>query len=199
MKVANAIKKTKQPVCTYPDGSSTQVRNIARPRLVRNTSSFSRLSDEDGGSLVEFALVLPMMMMVMLGIVVVGSTMGNYLQLIEANTSAARAIAVSRSNTLDPCNKFASAVIQGAPMLKSADMTFTLDLKTKLGAELNTYGPTKGSLTCSSGNYTSGAPSYLQEGGSAIMTVTYPCQILVYGKDYASGCTLQAQVTEVIQ
>jgi Flp pilus assembly protein TadG len=156
-------------------------------------------SGEDGNALVEFAIAAPIMLMIMMGIVVIGSTMSNYVQLIEATASAARAIAVARSNTLDPCNTVASAVSGGAPLLASANMTYTLALNNALGANLQTYGPTKGSLSCSSSSYTSGAPSYLQQGGSASVTVTYPCNLSIYGKNYWSGCTLQAQTTEMIQ
>jgi Flp pilus assembly protein TadG len=154
---------------------------------------------EDGNALVEFAMVAPVMLMIMMGIIVIGSTMSNYLQLIEATSSAARTVAVARSNTLDPCNTVATAVSGGAPLLNSANMTYTLVLNDAHGANLGTYGPTKGSLSCSSASYTSGAPSYLQQGGSANVTVTYPCNLSIYGKNYWSGCTLQAQTTEMIQ
>ena len=49
-------------------------------------------------------MVAPVMLMIMMGIIVIGQTMGNYVQLIEATSNAARTLAVSRSNTLDPCN-----------------------------------------------------------------------------------------------
>jgi Flp pilus assembly protein TadG len=156
-------------------------------------------SREDGNALVEFAIAAPIMLMIMMGIIVIGSTMSNYLQLIEATASGARTIAVSRSNTLDPCNTVATAVSSGAPLLNSANLTYTLLLNSSLGANLGTYGPTKGSLSCSSANYTSGAPSYLQQGGSANVTVTYPCNLNIFGTNYWSGCTLQAQTTEMIQ
>jgi Flp pilus assembly protein TadG len=156
-------------------------------------------SCEEGGALVEFAMVAPIMLMIMMGIIVIGSTMSNYLQLIEATASGARTVAVSRSNTLDPCNTVATAVSSGAPLLNSANLTYTLVLNSSLGANVGTYGPTKGSLSCSSANYTSGAPSYLQQGGSANVTVTYPCNLSIFGTNYWSGCTLQAQTTEMIQ
>jgi Flp pilus assembly protein TadG len=166
----------------------------------RGNAAYALLSScEEGNALVEFALVAPIMLMIMMGIVVIGSTFSNYMQLIEATSSAARTIAVSRSNTLDPCKTAASAASGGAPMLNSANMTYTLVLNSSLGATLGTYGPTKGSLSCSSTSNTSGAPSYLQERGSATFTVTYPCNLTIYGTNYWSGCTLQAQTTEMIQ
>jgi Flp pilus assembly protein TadG len=154
---------------------------------------------EEGGALVEFAMVAPIMMMIMMGIIVIGQTMGTYVQLIEATSNAARTLAVSRSNTLNPCTTMTSAVSGGAPLLNSANLTYTLALNSSLGANLGTYGPTQGSLSCSSSSYTSGPPSYLQQGGSASVTVTYPCNLTIYGRNYWSGCTLQAQTTEMIQ
>jgi Flp pilus assembly protein TadG len=144
-------------------------------------------------------MVAPVMLMIMMGILVIGQTMGTYVQLIEATSNAARTLAVSRSNTLNPCTTMTSAVSGGAPLLNSANLTYTLALNSSLGANLGTYGPTQGSLTCSSANYTSGPPSYLQQGGSASVTVTYPCNLTIYGRNYWSGCTLQAQTTEMIQ
>ncbi len=168
-------------------------------RPPRDTAYAWLSSYEEGGALVEFAMVAPIMLMIMMGIVVIGSTMSNYLQLIEATASAARTIAVSRSHTLDPCNTVVSAVSGGASLLNSANLTYTLTLNSSLGANLGTYGPTQGSLSCSGTSTTSGPPSYLQQRGTATITVTYPCNLSIYGRNYWSGCTLQAQTTEMIQ
>jgi Flp pilus assembly protein TadG len=159
----------------------------------------SLFSSEEGSQLVEFALVLPIMLMVMLAIAVISVTMNNYLQVTEATSNAARAVSIARSNTLDPCSTVFTAVSQGAPTLTSANLTVTLALNSKDGANLGTYGPTAGSLTCSSGSYSSGAPSYLQQGGSATVTVTYPCSLSIFGVNYAPGCTLRASMTEMVQ
>lgn len=179
-------------------------RRVARKNTASQPSRGGTVDDmlfscQDGNALVEFAMVAPVMLMIMMGIIVIGSTMSNYLQLIEATASAARTVAVARSNTLDPCNTVASAVSGGAPMLNSANLTYKLVLNSPLGSQLGSYGPTTGSLSCSSASYTSGAPSYLQQGGSASVTVTYPCNLSIYGRNYWSGCTLQAQTTEMIQ
>jgi hypothetical protein len=32
-----------------------------------------------------------------------------------------------------------------------------------------------------------------------VVTVSYPCTLAVYGTDYAPGCSLQAQVSELVQ
>jgi Flp pilus assembly protein TadG len=197
------VRKAASPMRVYAvecSGSRVVGKNSAQSRL-RGGGTAGRTFPcrEDGNALVEFAMVAPVMLMIMMGIIVIGSTMSNYLQLIEATASAARTVAVSRSNTLNPCTTVTSAVSGGAPLLNSANMTYTLVLNNSAGTTLGTYGPTTGSLSCSSTSYTSGAPSYLQQGGSASVTVTYPCNLSIYGRNYWSGCTLQAQTTEMIQ
>jgi Flp pilus assembly protein TadG len=194
--------KAGEGMCTcvaHCSGYCVRGKRSAVPRSQRRAVHAWLSSGEEGSTLVEFAMVAPVMLMIMMGIIVIGQTMGTYVQLIEATSNAARTLAVSRSNTLNPCTTMTSAVSGGAPLLNSANLTYTLALNSSLGANLGTYGPTQGSLSCSSSSYTSGPPSYLQQGGSASVTVTYPCNLTIYGKNYWSGCTLQAQTTEMIQ
>jgi hypothetical protein len=199
MKKRTTWIETQEGVATKVTRSMGACAVLVSGHLVAGNNSAGSSASEDGNALVEFAMVAPVMLMIMMGIIVIGSTMSNYLQLIEATASAARTVAVSRSNTLNPCNTVASAVSSGAPLLNSSNLTYTLALNNSAGTNLGTYGPKTGSLTCSSASYTSGAPSYLQQGGSAVVTVTYPCNLSIYGKNYWSGCTLQAQTTEMIQ
>ena len=197
--VVREATRSMRACAVHRSGQILAGKNGVRLRLRGGTVGGTLSSHEDGNALVEFALVAPVMLMIMMGIIVIGSTMSNYLQLIEATASAARTVAVARSNTLNPCTTVTSAVTGGAPLLNSSNMTFTLALNNSAGTNLGTYGPTTGSLSCSSASYTSGAPSYLQQGGSASVTVTYPCNLSIYGRNYWSGCTLQAQTTEMIQ
>lgn len=175
-----------------------RMRNTGQKQIGRGLFAFLR-ADEEGSQLVEFALVLPIMLLIMLGITAVSITMNNYLQLTEATSNAARKVSIARGNTLDPCNDVSTAITQSAPRLNSANLTMTLALNNKDGVNLGTYGPNAGSLACSSGSYSSGAPSYLQQGGSASVTVTYPCSMTILGYNYAPGCTLQARMTEMVQ
>ena len=43
------------------------------------------------------------------------------------------------------------------------------------------------------------ASALLTQGSPAVLTVTYPCKLVVYGKDYAPNCKLAATTTEVLQ
>ena len=51
----------------------------------------------------------------------------------------------------------------------------------------------------SSSSTTTGAAGNLTQGQAAVVTATYPCSLAVFGANYASSCSLSAQVTEIIQ
>ena len=57
---------------------------------------FARIRQEDGQGMVEFAMVLPILMAVMLGIVQFGIIFNNYETLTDASRVAARRAATSR-------------------------------------------------------------------------------------------------------
>ena len=139
--------------------------------------------------MVEVALVLPVMLIVVTGILVFGLAFNNYLLLTEGTSVGARALAISRGATTDPCATASSAMIAAAPLLKSASLSFTYQIN----------GTSYSGTSCSSGSTTSGAAANLVQGASAVMTVSYPCSLAVYGANYAPSCSLQAQVTELIQ
>src|ERR1700743_1621436 len=93
---------------------------VARLRRVR--------ASVDGQSLVEFALTLPILLLVVTGLMMFGIAINNYLQLTDAVNVGARAVSIARGQTTDPCSTAATAVIAGASLLKSANMTFKLTL-----------------------------------------------------------------------
>jgi Flp pilus assembly protein TadG len=144
---------------------------------------------EQGSSLIEFALVLPVMLMVMMGIATFGIALNNYTSLTNATSVAARQVALSRGQTTDPCSLASTSVYNAAPLLTKSDYTFALSLN----------GTKYSGTSCSSASTTSGAAGNMTEGSSAILTVTYPCSLVVYGKNYAPSCTLTTQTAELVQ
>ena len=155
-----------------------------------------RKRSEEGGALVEMALVLPILMLVLTGIFSFGIAMANYMQLTEAVSVGGRALAVSRNQYLDPCAAAVSAIESAAPSLNPARLTFTF--------VLNGGSPITGT-SCSSSDYNSGAAGAITTAGnahppgSAQVTVTYPCNLAVYGRNLVPSCNLTAQTTELVQ
>jgi Flp pilus assembly protein TadG len=159
-------------------------------RLRKGFRERFREEKDSGQSMVEFALVLPVLLLVVTGITTFGLALSSYLQLTDAVSIGARQLAICRSQCLDPCATTSSAIINAAPQLKKANMTFTYTL--------NGVGGYSGT-TCASTSYTTGAPNNLVQGQPAVVKVTYPCSLAVYGKNYAPSCTMTAQTTELVQ
>ncbi|HTW43930.1 MAG TPA: TadE family protein [Acidobacteriaceae bacterium] len=150
---------------------------------------------ERGSALVEFALVLPMFLLLATGMASFGIALNNYLELTNAVAIGAQQLAVNRSNTTNPCQLAAQVVSNAAPFLsqKSIDFTYVLD-----GVS---YGPYSGvtASTCSSTSTSTGAAGDLVEQEPAEVMATYPCTLAVYGANIIPGCTMHAQVTEIVQ
>jgi Flp pilus assembly protein TadG len=147
------------------------------------------LRKEQGQSLVEFALSLPVMLLIVTGIASFGIAMNQYLMLTNATNSAARQLAINRGLTTDPCQLASSTVYGAAPLLTQASLSFTLVLN----------GTTYSGTSCSSSNTTTGAAGNLSQGSTAKITVTYPCVLQVYGKNLIPSCVLTAQDSELVE
>jgi Flp pilus assembly protein TadG len=166
----------------------TKPRQSASHSLGRAIGNALRRHD-DGGSMVEFALVFPILMLIVTAIFTFGIAFNNYVTLTDAVGVAGRQLAISSLQTLDPCATAATAVYKAAPLLSQSNLTFTFTLN----------GTGYNGATCSSTSQSSGAPSNLQSGDDATITVTYPCNLTIWGKNYAPSCTLSATTTEKVQ
>jgi Flp pilus assembly protein TadG len=150
-----------------------------------------RKRSEEGGALVEMALVLPILMLILTGIFSFGIAMANYIQLTEAVDVGGRQLAISRGMTGDICATAVAAIENAAPSLNPALMSFTIVLN----------GDNVGGTSCN----TTAAAADMKAAplatppGSAQVTVTYPCNLAVYGRNLLPGCHLVAQTTEMIQ
>lgn len=148
-----------------------------------------RSRNDRGQALVEFALCLPILLLIVTGTITFGFALHNYLELTDAVSIGARLLAISRGQTTDPCALTATAVSNAAPLLKSANFSYTFVLN----------GTTYTGSTCSSGSTSTGAAGNLVQGKPAQVKVTYPCNMAVFGINYAPSCTLTAQTTELVQ
>jgi Flp pilus assembly protein TadG len=165
---------------------------FAAIRSSRTTSRLSKLFSrerEQGQSLVEFALCLPIMLLIVTGITSFGITMNQYLMLTNATNSAARQLAFSHGLTTDPCALAANTVYGAAPFLKTSSLTFSFVFN----------GTTYNGASCSSTSTTTGAAGNLAQNSTAKIVVTYPCVLQVYNKNVLPGCVLTAQDSELVE
>jgi hypothetical protein len=138
-----------------------------------------RVPSERGSALVETAVTLPLLLMVMLGLARMGIAFHQYLVLTDAVRVGARQLAVSRGQSTDPCASAVSRLVTAAPTLPGS-----------LGITVTVNGINQG---------TSCSGLALVGGWEGQVVATYPCNLQIFGIDYAPGCMLQAQQTVVIE
>ena len=177
-------------------------RTEASMELRVNARCTSERAGERGQSLFEFALVLPLLLLLLLGMVVFGVALNNYLELTNGTTAGAQAVAISRGQTTDPCATAATPFSGAAASLTAANVSFTITTSTGPGGSgtSNTLWPSGANPTCPAGSTTSPPASYLVQGGTITVKATYPCNLKIFGINFAPGtCTLTAQTAESVQ
>jgi Flp pilus assembly protein TadG len=153
-----------------------------------------QLADSDGGSIIEMALVVPIMMMMITGLFSIGIALNNYMELTNGVDAGARAFALSRGITVssgsgssqitDPCAYAVSTAKASGPVLSSSAATFSITWTPNGGSA------TKYSTTCNGITLTSGDTVQVQ--------VTYPVSMIVYG--WKPGVlNMVGQSTELVQ
>ena len=85
----------------------------------------TRIKNEQGQTMTEFALVLPILVVLLFGIIQFGIAFNNYVTLTDAVRAGARKAAVSR-NLADPAGTCRAAVIAAAGGLDQTDLKTNL-------------------------------------------------------------------------
>ena len=142
-------------------------------------------SGSEGSAIVEMALALPVMLILMTSIFSFALVTNQKLILTEAVSAGGRVLAVDRGD-IDPCKTTANAIYAAAPGLTPGSFTLSFSLN----------GGTPTGATCAGSNNTPN-PNLIS-GDNAEITAQYPCSLIVYGKNWGT-CTLQSQITEVVQ
>jgi Flp pilus assembly protein TadG len=81
--------------------------------------------NEQGQTMTEFALVLPILALILFAVIQFGIVFNNYVQLTDATRAGARKAAVSRQAT-DPVGTAVAAVRASAKDLKQSDLNITV-------------------------------------------------------------------------
>jgi Flp pilus assembly protein TadG len=144
--------------------------------------------DRAGTAAVEFALVLPALLMILVGIIQFGVALNNYLELTDAVQAGDRNLAISRSsvNAATPYSTTITVIDNAAANLTAGSITTTISINGT-------------ACTTDSGCQTAIAAA---QGDSATITATYPCvssTFEFYVKYFASGCTLTSTTSDLIE
>lgn len=139
------------------------------------------LKDDRGVSAIEFAIISPIMLTILMGIIQFGIAMNQYLNLTNAVAQGALTLALARGTTT-PYSSTTSAIAAAAPNLVAASTTITVRIN---------------GVACSTDSTCAAA---LVAGQPALVQATYPCNLTVMGINYApNGCNLSAQMAQMIQ
>lgn len=110
-----------------------------------------RLRGEEGGSLVEFAIVLPLMMTVLTGAASFTMALYSFQQLGNATSTAAQQLGAEQGLITDPCATTVTTVTSALPNWTASKLTYTVTITDSSGTA-HTFGPTAGSsFSCTSG------------------------------------------------
>lgn len=160
---------------------------------------------EEGSTIAEMAMVLPIMLAVLTGIFSFGVGLNQYLVLTNAVNNGARAFAMSapsQDNNVsimdsgDPCLYAASMITTSASNLNTANITYTISYTTYLGVYTSSGTTTTYTGTGSSPPSCSGLKMYQQD--YVVVKAVYPISPSVYG--WASkSLNLTATSAEMVQ
>lgn len=144
-----------------------------------------RHAGENGQAVVEMALMLPILASLMLTIFYVGWGFNNKILVTQAVGAGGAYIQALAQNTAtqiaDPCAATTAVIQSAAPSLNPTNLTLTYTLNgTSYGA------------TCSGGS------SNFVLGATLTVKGTYPCTLVIMGVNYAPGCLITAQTSELI-
>jgi Flp pilus assembly protein TadG len=152
------------------DGSDPEYRGMPRNEPAeewRNALRRLRRTGEEGSSLMEFALVLPLMMVVLTGAASFCMALYNLQQLGSATASAAQLLGAEAGLISDPCASAASSVAGSLTGWTTSKLTYTLSITDSSGTA-HSYGPTQGSgFSCTAG------ASEMSANEPVTLTVTY--------------------------
>jgi len=158
--------------------------------------------------MVELALVLPVLLLIMVGILKAGLLYNNYITLTDAVRVGARQLSLGRGLD-DPCTPAAQRTIDAA-----ASLTLTMDSNPAMTDLTNPANAGKVKITLLTPDscgvnlnppvivggvaqrYTSAT---MLQGDQATVQATYPCDLKIMGIDIYPGCTLKASATEAIE
>jgi Flp pilus assembly protein TadG len=143
-----------------------------------------RTERERGQALVELALVLPIFLLLLLGIVQFGSVFRDYIALTDATRVGARQASVARSTlpATDRVDSVTARVHKAAVSLDPAKMTVAVEVFDPVsGASLD---PTQ--------------DASWQQSGDVRVSTTYPFKVDMFGMVFFDG-TLKSRTTERIE
>ena len=160
-------------------------RQYARIRLrLARRGVHALLHDNSGAQAVEFALIAPLLLMLIMGIVQFSITLNNYIELTEGVRTGARNLAISRAMaSATPYTTTVSNISGSAGNLTASSITVTVSVN---GTACTTDAGCSTALSTAAGQ-------------TASVTATYPCNLKVMAVNFLPSCTLSSQTSDLVE
>ncbi len=137
---------------------------------------------EEGSTLIELAMTVPVLMGLVTGLFAFGIAYSNQLTLTQAVGSAGQYLAQIRTTSTNPCADTFKALKNAAPNLVPANVIMTVTIN--------------GTTPVQIGESCAGSQTLLVQGTPVTVYATYPCTLNIYGVNLGHSCQLSAKVTE---
>ncbi len=141
-----------------------------------------KMRDVSGTALIEFAFVMPLLMMMLVGMFMFGITIHDYISVTGAAEAGMLQLTVSRGDTT-PWTDTTNVIYAAAPTLTKASLTVTVSV--------NGTACTSDATCVTALSTAAGLP--------ASVTVRYPCKLKVLDINYLNNCTVSATPTGRVQ
>jgi uncharacterized protein (UPF0333 family) len=139
---------------------------------------------ERGQAVIEFAIILPVLVLIIGGIVKFGILYNHYVTLTDAVRAGSRQLALGRGLPA-PCGPAVTRTINAAkPALTLTDANIKVTLLNPDACETPLRTGTNGSMV---------------QGDEAKIEASYPCDLKIFGINFLPGCTLHASASEAIE
>jgi Flp pilus assembly protein TadG len=167
------------------ESDATTGRDRVYSRAAKSASAWfgvESMKDRRGIAALEFALIAPVLLLMIFGMATFGIALNNYLTLTDAVRAGSRTLATSRSSAT-PFSGATNSIYLAAPTLTSASITITL---------------TVNGLPCT-GDAACATTLSASAGDASSVSATYPCNLSVMGYNFAPTCILTSATTERVE
>jgi Flp pilus assembly protein TadG len=162
-------------------------------------------SDSKGSALVEMAVVLPLMLLLITGMMSMGIVLNNYLVLAHASDIGARYLALNQGQftngaTGNPCIMAANQIVAASTAIPASSISYEIGITTPPPSPTTTwYGSSSGTGSYStSTNCGATGSGNLQSGGTVTVSIQYPiAPIIIFWSHHTINLT--ATTTEIVQ
>jgi Flp pilus assembly protein TadG len=139
--------------------------------------------DRAGIALVEFALILPLVCLLVFGIIAFGMALSNYVDLAEGVRAASRVLAQASAFPTQAYSNAQTYFASATANLNQANLTMTVTVN---GTSCNSAAACDAALAAATGD-------------PVTVTATYSLCIEVMGYNFLPSCQLTASTTQVIE